>query len=227
VSARLDVSMRLCLGDRFELEFQLEQALGVLAFFGPSGSGKTLALRSLVGLIRPTEGTLRFDGELWVDTSSRSWVPPHLRRVGYVPQTSALFPHLSVRENVCFGLDAKSRRDPPGAVVELMERLDIRELASEQANELSGGERQRVALARALAREPNLLLLDEPMSAIDVAARQALRDHLSTTIADLQIPTVLVTHDPREAIALASEALVFERGRPTRSISTGDLLVNP
>jgi molybdate transport system ATP-binding protein len=217
MSARLDVSMTLSVGgrggqDRFDLSLAFEEDVGVLAFFGPSGAGKTLALRALAGLLRPAEGHLTLEGETWADTATGTWVPPHSRGVGYVPQNGALFDHLTVLQNVCFGLRAQERRRPPARVLELMERLGLGGLGQGNIHRLSGGERQRVALARALARAPRLLLLDEPMSALDEAARQVLRRLLLETIADLGVPTILVTHDPHEARALAQSVLLFRRG---------------
>lgn len=218
MSARLDVSLRLSVGgsdgqDRFDLNLEFAEDVGVLAFFGPSGAGKTVALRALAGLIRPTSGHLLLEHETWVDVEAGQWVPPHDRGVGYVPQNGALFDHLSVLQNVCFGLTSPERRRPPDRVLELMERLGLGGLGQGAIHPLSGGERQRVALARALARAPRLLLLDEPMSALDEAARQVLRGLLRETIADLGIPTILVTHDAHEARALSQRVLLFERGQ--------------
>ena len=230
MSVHLDVSMRLELvekrrGDPFELNLKLHREVKVLAFFGPSGAGKTLALRALAGLIRPTEGSLRVDQQTWTNTQTGEWLSPHERQIGYVPQSSALFPHLTVLDNVCFGLEKTERKAPPKRVIELVERMELAHLASSLPTSLSGGERQRVSLARALARTPRLLLLDEPMSALDDAARAQLRHLLQETIEDMEISTILVTHDPHEAATMADEILLFERGRSDKVIDPQDLRI--
>ncbi len=228
MSVDLDIALAIRLEEgglrpSFQLDLNLKRSVRILAFFGPSGAGKTLALRTLAGLIRPTEGSIVVDGETWFDSATERWRPAHERRVGYVPQTSALFPHLTLLENVCFGLEPSARRSPPSHVHELMERMGLERLSGSSTRGLSGGERQRVALARALARAPKLLLLDEPMSALDEAARGELRVLLEETIEDLKISTILVTHDAQEAASLADEALLFERGRSAHLIPACDL----
>lgn len=228
MSVLLDVALRLDLKEQgsngsFQLTVQLQREVSVLAFFGPSGAGKTLALRALAGLIRPTEGSLSLDREVWADTATGRWLPAHQRQVGYVPQSSALFPHLTILENICFGLEAPERRAPPKRVHELIERMRLESLASSLPTSLSGGERQRVSLARALARSPRLLLLDEPMSALDDAARLQMQRLLRETIDDLAISTILVTHDPLEAASMAEDVLLFERGRTDKIIAARDL----
>jgi molybdate transport system ATP-binding protein len=230
MSVRLDVALRLELkehssGGSFQLTLELKREVSVLAFFGPSGAGKTLALRALAGLIRPTQGRLSLDEQVWADTETGQWLPAHERRVGYVPQSSALFPHLTILENICFGLEGPERRTPPKRVHELIERMRLESLASSLPTSLSGGERQRVSLARALARSPRLLLLDEPMSALDDAARLQMQRLLRETIDDLAISTILVTHDPHEAASVAEDVLLFERGRSDKIIASSDLLL--
>ncbi len=228
MSVFLDVALRLELQEQtsrgsFELTLELQREISVLAFFGPSGAGKTLALRALAGLIRPTQGTLSLDEQTWADTQTGQWLPAHERRVGYVPQSSALFPHLTILENICFGLEGPERRTPPKRVHELIERMSLETLASSSPTRLSGGERQRVSLARALARSPRLLLLDEPMSALDGAARVQMQSLLRETIDDLAISTILVTHDPHEAASMAEDVLLFERGRSDKIIAASEL----
>lgn len=230
MSVLLDVALRLELKEQsssgsFQLTLELKREVSVLAFFGPSGAGKTLALRALAGLIRPTQGRLSLDEQVWADTETGQWLPAHERRVGYVPQSSALFPHLTILENICFGLEGPERRTPPKRVHELIERMRLESLASSLPTSLSGGERQRVSLARALARSPRLLLLDEPMSALDDAARLQMQRLLRETIDDLAISTILVTHDPHEAASVAEDVLLFERGRSDKIIASSDLLL--
>ncbi len=159
----------------------------------------------MCGLLTPRRGHVRVGGETWFDAAGRVDVPPERRSVGYVPQDDALFPHLTVRANVAFG----ARRD----VDALLDRLRIRGLAGERPGRLSGGERQRVALARALARDPDVLLLDEPLSALDAATRRAVRDELSSVLHAAGVPTVVVTHDLDEAAILADRVVVVAAGR--------------
>ncbi len=228
MSVHLDASLRVRVlegrrGDAFELRLDLQRTVKSLAFFGPSGAGKTLAIRALAGLIQPESGALSVDGETWSDAATGIWRPPHERQIGYVPQSSALFTHLSLLENICFGLEPAQRSSPPRHVHELIERMNLERIASDSPVGLSGGERQRVSLARALARSPRLLLLDEPMSALDDAARAHLRRLLHETIQDLNIATILVTHDAREAAELADEVLLFERGRSLDLITADEL----
>lgn len=177
------------------------------ALVGPSGAGKTTVLRVISGLLSPEHGRLVVAGETWLDTSRRIDVPPERRRVGYVFQEYALFPHLDVRRNVLFG--AANGIDA-GA---LLERFRIGHLADAGITDLSGGERQRVALARALARDPAVLLLDEPLSALDTHTRAAVRAELHEILGGLAIPTVLVTHDFEDAAALADRVGVIVEGR--------------
>jgi molybdate transport system ATP-binding protein len=173
--------------------------------FGPSASGKTTLLRCLAGLEHPDEGTITWRGESWF--SSEVCRPPQSRGVGYVTQESALFPHLSVRANVAFGVNSTPR------VAEMLALFGIEALARRRVAELSGGEKQRVALARAVARQPRLLLLDEPFSALDAPTRTQLRSELRERLRRLKIPAILVTHDRSEAMALADELLVLSAGR--------------
>ena len=221
----LSAAFELTVGEgeaRFSVSAELELERGVLVLFGPSGAGKTLTLQALGGLLRPTSGTISVRGQTFFDGSSRVFVPPRHRQVGYVPQHHALFPFRSVLGNVVFGLPrARRRRDDPG-VAELLDELGIAHLADKFPASLSGGERQRVAVARALAARPQLLLLDEPFASIDLAGRTELRQVLLRTLAQHSIPAVFVTHDPDEARAVGDRVALFESGR-TVSGSDGAL----
>jgi thiamine transport system ATP-binding protein len=176
---------------------------------GPSGCGKTTTLRTIAGLESPTSGTVRFDGE---DVTG---VPPEDRDVGIVFQNYALFPHMSVRENVAYGLKFA---DPPDGktaderVTELLDLVDLGGMGDRDPDELSGGQQQRVALARALAPEPEILLLDEPMSALDARLRETLRRQIKRIQSDLNVTTVYVTHDQAEALAVSDRLAVMSDG---------------
>ena len=200
--------------------FELSVALAVdrtVALVGPSGAGKTSVLRAIAGLVRPDAGRVALDGEAWVDVERRVFLSPEHRRVGLVFQEYALFPHLSVRQNVAFG--GKARVD------ELLERFRLTKLASARPRELSGGERQRVALARALARGPGVLLLDEPLSALDAHTKATVRVELEELLRGLDLPTLIVTHDYEDAAALAQTVGVLVEGK-LRQLGTPEELVS-
>ncbi len=209
---------------RFSLQAQLQLEQGVLVLFGPSGSGKSLTVSALAGLLRPERGRIEVGGRVVFDRAAGIHVPTRDRRVGYVPQHQSLFPFLDVAANVAFGLPrAERRRDAP-IVRELLDELELRGLADAAPDSLSGGERQRVAFARALAVRPELLLLDEPFASIDRAGAERLRAVLAEVLRHRGTPTVMVTHDPREASALGDRVVLYERGRTTRSGPPSEVL---
>lgn len=191
----------------------------VVAILGPSGSGKTTLLRAIAGLERPTAGRIALGAGAWFDARERIDLPPERRSVGMVMQEPALFPHLTARANVAY---AGSRR-----AAELMERFGILHLAARRPAELSGGERGRVALARALAREPRVMLLDEPFAALDADTRARARTELGTILGEERLPTLLVTHDFDEAATLARRIVVLEGGRIAQEGSAADLVATP
>jgi molybdate transport system ATP-binding protein len=202
--------------------FRLELALDVgrtVALVGPSGAGKTSVLRAVAGLARPTAGRIALDGETWFDAEEGVWLRPDERRVGLVFQEYALFPHMNVRQNVAYA--GKERAD------ELLERFRIAPLAKARPTELSGGERQRVALARAIARDPGVLLLDEPLSALDAHTKAAVRGELQELLRELALPTLLVTHDYEDAASLADEVGVIVDGRLRQLASPQELVARP
>jgi ABC-type sulfate/molybdate transport systems ATPase subunit len=189
----------------FDLELALEVGAETLALVGPSGAGKTSVLRSVAGLAEPTRGRIACGDDVWFDSAAGVNRRPEERSVGIVFQEYALFPHLSVRANIAYG--GKERVD------ELLERFRIGQLASERPGELSGGERQRVALARALARDPKVLLLDEPLSALDAHTKIEVRAELHELLDDCGLPTLLVTHDFEDAAVLADQVGVIVEGK--------------
>ncbi len=188
-----------------------------MALVGPSGAGKTTVLRAIAGLRKPDSGRIALGERAWFDSDARVDLPPEERSVGLVFQEYALFPHLTVRANVAFGGAAR--------VDDLLERFDIAPLAGAKPGTLSGGERQRVALARALARDPAVLLLDEPLSALDAHTRGVVRDELQDLLRQLALPTLLVTHDFGDAAALADRIGVVISGR-LRQIGTARELID-
>jgi molybdate transport system ATP-binding protein len=212
--AALSADFRLGLRS-FELSLALAVE-GTVALVGPSGAGKTSVLRVIAGLARPDGGRVELDGERWVDAERGVFLSPEQRRVGLVFQEYALFPHLSVRQNVAFG--GKERVD------ELLERFRLSKLRAARPRELSGGERQRVALARALAREPGVLLLDEPLSALDAHTKATVRVELEELLRSLDLPTLIVTHDYEDAAALAETVGVLVEGK-LRQLGTPEELV--
>jgi molybdate transport system ATP-binding protein len=195
---------------------------GVTALFGRSGSGKTSVLRAVAGLIRAPQGLVRINDEVWQD--ERHFVPTHRRPLGYVFQEASLFPHLSVKRNLEYGMrrvPAEQRQIPFHDVVEL---LGISTLLKRATTRLSGGERQRVAIARALLTSPRLLLMDEPLSALDHAAKQTILPYLERLHDEFAIPSLYVSHDPNEVARLADHMVVLERGRVTAQGEAAQLL---
>jgi molybdate transport system ATP-binding protein len=191
------------------------------ALVGPSGAGKTTVLRVVSGLLAPRTGVVSVGPETWLDTAAGVDLPPERRAAGYLFQEYALFPNMDVRANVHFGA-----RD--GALVaELLERLRISHLAHARVRELSGGERQRVALARALARRPSVLLLDEPLSALDAHTKAAVRVELHDLLSGLGLPVVLVTHDFEDAAALAGRIGVLVDGAILQEGTAAELVARP
>ncbi len=210
-------------GFRLRLELGLPTS-GVTAILGPSGSGKSTLLRLIAGLERPQQGRILVGGHLWLDTGRGVCLPPQKRRVGMVFQDYALFATMTVAANIGYGLPRKGRKQ---TVSEWIERLHLTGLEARHPHQLSGGQKQRVALARALAREPDLLLLDEPLSAVDVYLRQRLRDQLLAVAATLEQPVIMVTHDLDEARHLADHVGVMVEGRMHRFGSTPEVFDDP
>jgi ABC-type sulfate/molybdate transport systems ATPase subunit len=205
--AHLDLDFDLPLPP-FTVSAALSVGAETVALVGPSGAGKTTVLRAIAGLARPARGQIKLDDRVWFDAEAGVSLAPEERSVGLVFQDYALFPHLTVRGNVAFGA-----RSDPARVDELLERLRISHLAGERPGTLSGGERQRVALARALARRPQVLLLDEPLSALDAHTRAEIKVELRELLDELALPTIFISHDFRDAVALADRAAVIVAGK--------------
>jgi molybdate transport system ATP-binding protein len=203
----------------FALRLSVRVVPGTVAVLGPSGSGKSTLLRAIAGLERPARGRIALGDEVWFDAARGLSRPPERRSVGMVMQDLALFPHLTAAENVGFG---SPRRAP-----ELMARFGIAHLADARPGRLSGGERQRVALARAIARTPRVLLLDEPLAALDADTRGVVRTELADLLRDLRLPTLLVTHDFEDAATLAAAVIVIDDGRIVQSGTPDELVSRP
>ena len=225
----LELEVQKRLGD-FDLEAKLQvPARSALVLVGESGAGKTTLLRLIAGLLAPDRGRIALAGRLLADADSRAWVPPQERRVGYVPQDSALFPHLTVRDNVAFGLAARrlASAERRTRVDRVLDRLGLRALERRRRHELSGGQQQRVALARALVLEPEVLLLDEPLAALDVETRRRMRGELVSLLRELGCVTLYVTHQPAEALLFGERIAVLEAGRVTQVGDRDNLLERP
>jgi molybdate transport system ATP-binding protein len=195
------------------LDVRFETYDGITVVMGPSGAGKSTLLSSIAGLVRPNAGRITLGGRLLFDERTTIHLPAHERRVALVFQSLALFPHLSAWENVAYGLPRGPRDERRRRAVSWLERVRVAELAERRPETLSGGEAQRVALARALASEPEVLLLDEPFSAMDASLRRELGDELQSLVTEAAIPALLVTHDRGDADRLGARILRLEAGK--------------
>lgn len=199
----------------------------VLALVGPSGAGKSTILRTIAGNYRPSHGSVRVNGETWLDSATGIHRPPHRRAVGMVFQSYALFPHMSALGNVMAALGAIAADERAGRARGLLELVHLSGLEDRRPAQLSGGQQQRVAVARALAREPAVLLLDEPFSAVDKSTRQRLYREIAELRTTLAMPVVLVTHDLDEAVMLADRLAVLHRGRTVQIGTPGEVTTRP
>jgi molybdate transport system ATP-binding protein len=211
----LEVAIKQNLSD-FQLDVEFVANNKILVLFGASGCGKTTTLRCIAGLDKPHSGYIRLNGQTFFSSESKIFVPPMNRGIGYMFQDYALFPHMSVQKNILYGVknrDVKAR----GMFAELIALLKIPHLLDRGVSKLSGGEKQRVALARALMAEPKLLLLDEPLSALDSETREELQDELKAMQKLWKIPFILVTHDKEEAKKVGDKIIFLANGRETVS----------
>lgn len=211
------------------LDLDLAFEPGVTTLVGPSGAGKTTLLRMVAGLVHPDSGTIHLDERLLDDAARGHHLAPGKRDISLVFQEYALFPHLSVAANVAYGLDARHvpRTERRKRVQAMLERLGIGALGAARPGKLSGGQRQRVALARALVLAPRALLLDEPLAALDVQTRSSVRQELRTMLADLAIPTLLVTHDYADALVFHERIVILVDGMVLQEGTHDDLLAHP
>ncbi len=192
-----------------------------VTIYGPSGAGKTSVLRMLAGLLKPDAGLIKFDGNVWFDSSKGIHRRPQLRNIGLVFQDYSLFPNMTVRGNLEFALQ---KGQSSGIVDDLLELTELRNLADKNPATLSGGQKQRVALARALVRKPNLLLLDEPLSALDSVMQSKLQDYLLQVHEQFKLTTILVSHDISEVMKMSKRVLILENGRVEKDGPPGEVL---
>jgi molybdate transport system ATP-binding protein len=224
----IDVRLQLSVSDarrRFDLDIAFATDAPFVALYGPSGAGKSLTLQAMAGLLPVQAGHVRLNGRALLDTAAGTHLPPEARGVGYLFQHYALFPHLSVRDNIAFGLTSWRRRlqaDDAQRVDELIEAFGLTAMARSKPATLSGGQQQRVALARALACNPQVLLLDEPFAALHPMLRQQLRDELRSVRERWGIPAVMITHDLDDVAALANRAYLVDGGRITREVDVAN-----
>lgn len=213
----------------FSLDLDFQVGAETLVIAGPSGNGKSMTLRSLAGLVPPDTGQISVGERILFDHRRKINLPAERRNIGFVFQNYALFPHFTVEENIAYGL--RSRKLSQSArnerVTNMLEKLNIVPLRDRLPSELSGGEQQRTALARALVLEPSALLLDEPLSALDITTRGKVRRELKRILSTLEIPTILVTHDYEDAISLGDRILVLESGAVVQQGTASDLLNKP
>lgn len=211
----------------FSLDLELQAAAGVTVLFGPSGSGKTLTLDAIAGFTRPDEGRILLDDDLLFDAATGVHLPPQARNCGYVFQNYALFPHMTLRENLVFAAERRPRLERHRRVNEMLETFRLAEVAGRRPHEVSGGQRQRCSIARALIVAPKLLLLDEPGQGLDAPLKAEFYDVLRQVRADFKTPILLVTHDLDECFELGEEMLILREGRVVQSGSPRKILDQP
>jgi molybdate transport system ATP-binding protein len=212
---------------RFAIRPRFQAADEVVVIFGPSGAGKSATLRTLAGLIRPRRGLVRLHGRTLYDSNAAIDLPPQQRRLGYVPQNYALFPHRSVAENIAFGLRGLPRTEVEARVRSWLGRMQLEAHADVRPSHLSGGQQQRAALARALAASPDLLLMDEPFAALEEGLREQLREVVRRLQAESRIPVILVTHNLAEAYSLADRLVVLSEGRVVQAAPPEEVFRRP
>jgi molybdate transport system ATP-binding protein len=214
----------------FVLDLHLQAGKGVTALLGPSGAGKTLTLNCIAGFAKPDEGRILVCDELYFDAAAKVNIPPDKRKCGYIFQDHALFPHMTIRQNLRFATDSARRRSKVQRrrqIEELLEEFELSELEARKPHELSGGQRQRAAIARALASDPQVLLLDEPTRGLDYRLRQSFYEYLRRAKAGLDSPVLMVTHDAEECFELADSVFLIEDGQSRQSGAISDVFRAP
>lgn len=211
----------------FALDVEIEASPGVTILYGPSGAGKTLTLDCVSGFVQPDSGRILLDDRILFDGSARVHLPARDRRCGYVFQNYALFPHMTLRENLAFAAESRPRLDRHRFVAEMLDRFRIMEFASRYPHQVSGGQKQRCSIARTLVANPKLLLLDEPARGLDVSLREELYTILRELRADYNIPILLVTHDLDECFAVGDRMLIYGEGRILQSGAPREILDRP
>lgn len=230
MAAEISIDIAKTYSGRPPIRAKIQYALGtstVLILFGPSGSGKTTVLRSVAGLEWPEQGHIRFISRTWLDTAASIAVRPQDRQIGYMAQDYALFPNYTVAGNIAYGLRGRSSTERQTRVAEMVELFRLQGLEQAKPRELSGGQQQRVALARAVAPKPQLLLLDEPLSALDVPTRDELRTELRNALKQLALPSIIVTHDWAEALSLGDVMAVMCDGAVLQIGAPQDVFSRP
>jgi molybdate transport system ATP-binding protein len=225
--ARLKAHLRLRMGSTFELDVEFEAAAGFTMLFGPSGAGKSTVLACLAGLARPDEGEITLGDRTLFSSERGIDVPPQQRRVGYVFQHLALFPHMSALDNVMYGIADRKPSRAERVALDMMKRFRVAHVSAQRPASLSGGERQRVALARTLVTDPDFLLLDEPLSALDLALKTQLLNDLADWNRERGVPILYVTHDRDEVYALSQRVIVLDGGRLLGAGAPQDVLGVP
>jgi len=212
-------------GFSLDVEWEMDNEIAVL--FGFSGSGKTMTFQMIAGLTMPEEGLIRFDNRIFYDSAAGVCVPPQKRGLGYVFQDLALFPHMTVAQNILYGSDGRGKMEGRRYAQEMMDIFQISGLGERYPHEISGGQKQRVALTRALAGRPSALLLDEPFSAHDYPIRLEMRKLLAGIRKEFSIPVVLITHDLDEACSMADRMIVYSEGKVVQSGTPREILSSP
>ncbi|MGD8603576.1 MAG: ABC transporter ATP-binding protein [Anaerolineales bacterium] len=226
IRERLEIDIELQVpGFMLHLQFSLGRQLGVL--FGRSGAGKSLSLRAIAGLIKPQAGIIRLNQRMLFDHQAGINLPPQARRIGYLPQNQALFPHRTIAQNIAYGLHDLSHHERSQQVQKWIEIMNLQDQAGKLPSEVSGGQQQRTALARAMAVKPDLLLMDEPFVALDESLRDHLRGEVQRVQAETNTPILLVTHDIGEAYQLADHLIVIADGRVIQTGARDDVFRHP
>lgn len=229
----IEISFTKKLKNHFPIEAEWSAGDEIVALFGPSGAGKSITLQAIAGFIIPDEGYIRINGKVVFDSAGRVNIPPQKRKVGYLFQNYALFPHLTVIQNILFACEKNDKKSVLSEMlhneelISIMEVFQLKGLENHYPTQLSGGQKQRVALARALMSKPELFLLDEPFAALDMIMRKKLRNEIKELQKRLQIPMVLVTHDIDEAIMMADRLIIYDKGNVVQGGEPEYIINNP